>query len=229
MSLAGTDTTDTTLVNSLDNELRDQLESLKKELETTKAKCDRLEREKSDILLRRLAAMETTTSKTTASEVLKLQQKCNELQQQLEDYRDDKKSLSLKVKELEEDLMNRPTPQQAQKMADELRSKLLAAETLCEELMDENEDIKKDLRDMEIQMDELQDNFRYVDIKNLIFVYKLFFRDDQAIAYTSLKKDLDQTTKNCRILSFKLRKAERKSIELETDKQELEKQLKDVR
>lgn len=108
--------------------------------------------------------METTTSKTAASEVLKLQQKCNELQQQLEDYRDDKKSLSLKVKELEEDLSNRPTPQQTQKLADELRSKLLAAETLCEELMDENEDIKKELRDMEVQMDELQDNFRYIHV-----------------------------------------------------------------
>lgn len=144
----------------MDNELRDQLESLKRELDTTKSKCERLEREKSDILLRRLAAMETTTSKTAASEVLKLQQKCNELQQQLEDYKDDKKSLSFKVKELEEDLANRPTPQQSQKAAEELRSKLLAAETLCEELMDENEDIKKELRDMEEQMDELQDNFR---------------------------------------------------------------------
>lgn len=52
--------------------------------------------------------------------------------------------------------------------------------------------------------------------------------DDQAIAYTSLKKDLDQTTKNCRILSFKLRKAERKAEQLDMDKQNLEKQLKDV-
>ncbi|XP_018565745.1 putative leucine-rich repeat-containing protein DDB_G0290503 isoform X3 [Anoplophora glabripennis] len=212
VSLAGTETTDTTLVDAQDTEFRDQLESLRKELETTKTKCDRLEREKSDILLRRLAAMETTTSKTTATEVLKLQQKCNEMQQQLEDHRDEKKSLTLRVKELEEDLEQRPTAQQAQKVADELRSKLLAAETLCEELMDENEDIKKELRDMEEQMDELQDNFR----------------EDQAVEYTSLKKDLDQTTKNCRILSFKLRKAERKSTQLEFEKAECEKKLKDI-
>lgn len=78
----------------------------------------------------------------------------------MEDFRDDKKSLSLKVKELEADLENRPTAQQAQKIADELRSKLLAAETLCEELMDENEDMKKELRDLEEEMEELQDNFR---------------------------------------------------------------------
>lgn len=53
-------------------------------------------------------------------------------------------------------------------------------------------------------------------------------RDDQAIAYTSLKKDFDQTTENCRILSFKLRKAKRKAVQLETEKHDLEKQLKDV-
>lgn len=143
-----------------DNELKEQLDSIRQELETTKAKCDRLEREKSDILLRRLAAMETITSKTTASEVLKLQQKCNDLQSQLEDYRDEKKSLSLRVRELETELDSRPTPQAVQKVADELRSKLLAAETLCEELMDENEDMKKEMHDMEEQMDEMQDNFR---------------------------------------------------------------------
>lgn len=104
--------------------------------------------------------METTTSKTTATEVLKLQQKCNQMQQQLEDYVDDKRSLTLRVKELEADLDLRPTAQEAQKVADELRSKLLAAETVCEELMDENEDMKKELRDMEEQIDEMQDNFR---------------------------------------------------------------------
>ncbi|XP_076261708.1 uncharacterized protein LOC143197279 isoform X2 [Rhynchophorus ferrugineus] len=211
ISNAGTETTDTTLIGP-DNELREQLDAVKKELEATKFKCDRLEREKSDILLRRLAAMETTTSKTTATEVLKLQQKCNELQQQLEDYKDDKRSLSLKVKELEADLDLRPTVHETQKISEELKSKLLAAETLCEELMDENEDMKKEIRDMEEQIDEMQDNFR----------------EDQAVEYTSMKKELDVTTKNCRILSFKLRKAEKKAEQLEYEKVELEKKMNEV-
>lgn len=53
-------------------------------------------------------------------------------------------------------------------------------------------------------------------------------REDQADEYTSLKKELEQTTKNCRILSFKLRKTERKVESLETEKQEVEKKLKEV-
>lgn len=134
------------------------------------------------------------------------------MQQTVEDIKDEKRSLALRVKELEVDLDQRPTAQSAQKIADELRSKLLAAETLCEELMDENEDIKKELRDVEEQMDEMQDNFR----------------EDQAVEYTSLKKELDQTTKNCRILSFKLRKSERKSEQLEHEKIEYDKKLKEV-
>ncbi|XP_071054552.1 putative leucine-rich repeat-containing protein DDB_G0290503 isoform X2 [Onthophagus taurus] len=211
VSLAGTETTDTTLVDQNEIEYRDQIDSLKKELETTKSKCDRLEKEKSNILLRRLTAMETSSSKNS-TEVLKLQQKCNELQNILDDYKDEKKILSLKVKELEEEVDQRPTAQQAQKIADDLRSKLLAAETLCEELMDENEDMKKELRDLEDEMEEMQDNFR----------------EDQADEYTSLKKELEQTTKNCRILSFKLRKTERKVEQLETEKGEIDKKLQEV-
>lgn len=46
--------------------------------------------------------------------------------------------------------------------------------------------------------------------------------------YTSLKKELEQTTKNCRILSFKLRKTERKAEQLETEKNEMQKKLNDV-
>lgn len=96
-----------------------------------------------------------------SQQVLKLQQKLNELQNEAEDLRDEKKSLSLKVKELEEELEVRPDKAAMQRTVDELHSKLLAAETLCEELMDENEDMKKELRDMEEEIEEMQDNFRY--------------------------------------------------------------------
>lgn len=59
--------------------------------------------------------------------------------------------------------------------------------------------------------------------------YLFCFREDQAVEYTSIKKDLDQTTKNCRILSFKLRKAERKVEQLENEKEETKKKLAEVK
>lgn len=145
-------------------------------------------------------------------QVLKLQQKVNELQSQAEDLRDEKKSLTLKVKELEQEIDNRFSNAEQKRLTEEMQAKLAAAETLCEELMDENEDIKKELRNMEEEIEEMQDNFR----------------EDQADEYTSLKKELEQTSKNCRILSFKLRKSERKSEELETAKREVEQKLQDI-
>ena len=194
-------TTDTTIVDRNDKELLDEIESLKRELEMVKSRCERAERDKSDILLRRLASIDTMSNKNTASEALKLQQQVNELNQVVEDLRDEKKFLSVKVKELENDVKNRPH----KNMEDELKDKYMQAEKLCEELMDENEELKRELRNMETEIDEMHDNFR----------------EEQADEYASLKKELDQTTKNCRILSFKLKKSDRKIEQLESEKRAL--------
>lgn len=193
-----TDTTETTLVDRKENEFKEENEMLKRELDTVKARCERAERDKSDILLRRLASIDTTSNKTAASEALKLQQKVNEMKQQIEDLQDEKKSLNQKVKEMTSDMKNRVT----KSIEETLRSKLEQAERMCEALMDENEDMKRELKNMESEIDEMQDNFR----------------EEQADEYVSVKKELEQTTKNCRILSFKLKKSERKIEQLEIEK-----------
>lgn len=188
-------TTETTLVDKKESELREEMEFLKRELDNMKTRCERVEREKSDILLRRLTSMDTSSNRTAATENLKLQQKVNEMKQKLEDLEDEKKALSQKVKEFSS---------KGSKSAEEtLRAKLEQAEKICEALMDENEDMKKDLKNMESEMDELQDNFR----------------EEQADEYVSMKKEMEMTTKNCRILSFKLKKSERRVEQLELDKQ----------
>lgn len=194
-----TETTETTIVDHTDiHEMKEEIESLRRELETVKARCERAEREKSDILLRRLASMDTVSNKTAASEALKLQQKVNEQKQLIEDLQDEKKFLTAKVKEIESDVKARG----AKNVEEQLRQKLEQAETLCEELMDENEEIKRELRTMEAEIEEMHDNFR----------------EDQADEYASIKKELDQTTKNCRILSFKLKKSDKKIEQLEAEK-----------
>lgn len=193
-----TETTEATLLDRHDNELKEEIEMLKRELETIKARCERAEREKSDILLRRLSTMDTTSNRTAAAEAFKLQQKVNELKQQLEDLQDDKKYLNQKVKELTTELEVRPS----KSVEEMLRNKLEQAERMCEALMDENEDMKRELKNMESEIDEMQDNFR----------------EEQADEYVSVKKELEQTTKNCRILSFKLKKADRKIEQLESEK-----------
>uniref|UniRef100_A0A182NAM2 hydroxymethylglutaryl-CoA lyase n=1 Tax=Anopheles dirus TaxID=7168 RepID=A0A182NAM2_9DIPT len=181
-----------------EKELQEEIESLKRELDTVKARCDRAERDKSDILLRRLASQDTVSNKTAASEALKLQQKVNEQKQLIDDLQDEKKFLTSKLKEMSADMNARGS----RSVEEQLRQKLDQAETLCEELMDENEEIKRELRSMETEIEEMHDNFR----------------EEQADEYASLKKELDQTTKNCRILSFKLKKSDRRIEQLESEK-----------
>ncbi|XP_052745428.1 muscle-specific protein 300 kDa [Bicyclus anynana] len=215
-STVGTVTTDTetTLIDPNIKDYQDQIESLKGEVDLLRKRCERVEKEKSDILLRRLANIDTTNKYSTgrSSEVLKLQQKVNELTAQNEDLRDEKKHLNLKIKEMEAEIESRPSIESQTRQIEQLRAKLLAAETLCEELMDENEDMKKELRDLEEEIEEMQDNFR----------------EDQADEYSSLRRELEQTIKNCRVLSFKLKKTERRAEQLEQEKADQEKKLLEI-
>ncbi|XP_073824644.1 LOW QUALITY PROTEIN: uncharacterized protein [Musca autumnalis] len=176
------------------HDTQEELKNLRKELDAMKQRAEKAEREKSDILLRRLASMDMAPNRTAASEALMLQQKVNELKEQLEKITEEKRKLNTRMKELENN------PKSAE---NELRRKLQAAEQICEELMEENQEAKKEIMNLQAEMDELQDTFREDDIK----------------AKTNLQKDLEKTTKNCRILSFKLKKCERKIETLELERQ----------
>lgn len=155
--------------------------------------------DKNEIALRRMAFTEKGTNQLTSNDTAKLQFKVNDLSRQLEDLKYEKLHLTTKIHDLEKSLSIKASKTDE----DELRKKLQAAEQLCEELMDENNEVKKELRGMEEEIDEMQDNFR----------------EDQTNEYSTLKKDLEATTKNCRILSFKLKKSERKIEQLEQEKQ----------
>lgn len=188
-----TSSTTSTASKSQDtNGMQEQMKALKLELETMKTRAEKAEREKSDILLRRLASMDTASNRTAASEALNLQQKLNEMKEQLDRVTEDKRRLNLRMKELE----NKGSES-------ELRRKLQAAEQICEELMEENQSAKKEILNLQAEMDEVQDTFR----------------DDEVKAKTSLQKDLEKATKNCRILSFKLKKSDRKIETLEQERQ----------
>ncbi|XP_011863436.1 PREDICTED: GRIP and coiled-coil domain-containing protein 2 isoform X2 [Vollenhovia emeryi] len=192
--------------NDVEFIIQNETEKLRSQLNDMRARCEKAEKEKSEILLRRLSTMETMSNKTSTGEVAKLQKKNEALVQE-------KNVLLAKIRSLEKEAIGKPYRGERDKTHDELRSKLKAAESLCESLMDENEDMKKEIRQLEEEMYELQDNFR----------------DEQADEYTRLRKSLEQSNKNCRILSFKLRKVERKTEELENERSALEKKYEEVK
>ena len=66
----------------------------------------------------------------------------------------------------------------------------------------ENSTLKNEIQDLRNEMEELHDQFRL----------------DDADEFRQLQAELDIAAKNCRILQFKLRKAERRNEELENEK-----------
>lgn len=177
------------------DERLEELKKLRLELDTMKARAEKAEKEKSDILLRRFASIDSTSNRTSASDALNLQKKVNELKDQLDKITEEKRKLNTRMKDME-----RSSGKTAEH---DLKRKLNAAEQICEELMEENQAARKEIMNLQAEMDELQDTFR----------------EDELKAKTTLQKDLEKTTKNCRILSFKLKKCERKIESLEQDRQ----------
>lgn len=162
---------------------------------------------------------------------------------------EERSSLQAKIKSLERELNVKTHKSERERAAEELRSKLKAAEAVCESLMDENEYMKKEIRELEEEIYEMQDNFRCKGERCRVFFFfyylskkwlihgKIFFfffflhqlkREEQADEYTKLKKNLEQSNKNCRVLLFKLKRIERKAELLEADKTDLENKYEQV-
>lgn len=56
-----------------------------------------------------------------------------------------------------------------------------------------------------------------------------YFREEQDNEFLMLRREFDQVSKNCRILAFKFKKAERRMEELDNEKIENDKKTKEVR
>ena len=89
------------------------MNSLRKELDRYRTRCERLEREKDD-----LTSKKTRVSgmNGTSSESMRLQQRIRELETSNEDLMDDKRSAELRVAELERELESRPSAAQTHKV-----------------------------------------------------------------------------------------------------------------
>lgn len=162
-------------------------------VETPIKKPELVAKEKSETVFRKSAYEDFASkpSKNSSFESTVLQDKVKEMRNQIEELKNDKRILALRLEQ------NKPS-----KPNEDIKQRLKAAEQLCEELMSENKTIKKDLRGMETEIDEMHDAFH----------------EEQSNECMKLRKELDQTNKNCRVLSFKLRKSEKRLEQMEQDK-----------
>uniref|UniRef100_A0A1I7X4G8 Shootin-1 n=1 Tax=Heterorhabditis bacteriophora TaxID=37862 RepID=A0A1I7X4G8_HETBA len=95
---------------------------------------------------------------------------------------------------------------------EKLKEKIRTTEALCDEIMEENEGLKAEVKDLQQEIEEMQDQYREEEIEE--------FRE--------LQRELEQNAKNCRVLQFKLRKAERMKEQTETEKFQMQTKLNDL-
>ncbi|KAK7592726.1 hypothetical protein V9T40_007478 [Parthenolecanium corni] len=197
-------------VNEFPSQVR--TENFKLELENLKIRCEKAEKERNEMLMRRVAFLDSSVAtKTTAAESSKFHEKIINLTETCETLTNEKKGLVSRIRQLEvENKCGRSVTVENEIAS--LKTRLQAAESLCEELANENGKMKRELRDREDEIQEMRDNFR----------------ENEVDEYSSLKKELEQIGKNCRILSFKLRKSERKAEQLEAEKLESERKSKEA-
>merc|ERR550532_1018901 len=87
-----------------------------------------------------------------------------------------------------------------------LNRKIEELENQSDEFLDENLSLKHEVKDLQLEMEEMHDQFR----------------EEEALEFRELQKELEATAKNCRILQFKLRKAERRNDQPENDRLTME-------
>ncbi|CAF1656710.1 unnamed protein product, partial [Adineta ricciae] len=80
---------------------------------------------------------------------------------------------------------------------------------VCEALRQQNDALRQELHDIRREMDEITDQFRTEDAEE----------------FKQLQAELEIAAKNCRILQFKLRKAEKRNENIEAEKTTLEERI----
>ena len=91
-----------------------------------------------------------------------------------------------------------------------LQKKLEDFENKCYDVEHENSQLKHEIRDLQLEMEEMHDQFR----------------EEEALEFRELQRELEATAKNCRILQFKLRKSERRNEQIEADKLQYEDKIR---
>ncbi|VDK46408.1 unnamed protein product [Anisakis simplex] len=177
------DLTDASLMKEEIAHLKEEVSKLKQEKENWNARRKKLDNDGEESLIELL------------------EERLSEAENCIQDYRDENTVLKCELHAVQDG-----------SEVSRVTEKLKAAESLCEELMEENEALKADVKDLQQEIEEMQDQYREEEIEE--------FRE--------LQRELEQNAKNCRILQFKLRKSERIRDQLETEKQHLEAKVNDL-
>ncbi|XP_014678758.1 PREDICTED: protein SOGA3-like, partial [Priapulus caudatus] len=112
-------------------------------------------------------------------------------------------------------LASRGAPLYDAGMAEELisqRDKMATTEHAYSLLLGENASMRREISALQVEIDEMQDQFR----------------EEEAEEFRETQRELEMAAKNCRILQYKLRKAEKRNETAEADRQHFEERLREL-
>ncbi|XP_041360783.1 trichohyalin-like [Gigantopelta aegis] len=191
---------------SKDLELRqkeNELDKLKKRLVEMEEKSRKLDEENAALKKAALQHKKEETEK----QLTELQRHLGQMEERCFKLESDNKSLLDKLHEQETEVRR---DSHGHKELGDLDSHLVNSEKECRDLDGENLKLRNEIIQLREEMDEMYDTFRENEVEE--------FRD--------LQKEMEYTAKNCRILQFKLRKAERQNEQLDSDRKQYEERLR---
>lgn len=191
--------------------IENDVEKLKQELLKMAEKCQQLEEENRS-LKHGLSAKEFDHTELEKQKhevevlILGLQEQLTSMEDRCVRMESENSNLMSKLRKQEESSKHQPATEETQ----EIQENIQYSESMVEELIEENENLKQEIQDLKVEMEEMYDSFR----------------DQEAEEFRELQKELEITAKNCRILQFKMRKAERRNEQLEDDRNQFEDKLR---
>ncbi|VDM31454.1 unnamed protein product [Hydatigera taeniaeformis] len=194
------------------------VEELENDFFDLEDKYDALARERNDLSLELEAKVRSVEELQASLEQYKekvntLERRCTHLEEEIKGYRE-----RLRLPESDQGgVAGGATDIKASLSAaleggecnDDLKSRLNQVEQLCQDVMEENEALKEEIEEMQREIEEMHDHFQEED------------RDSMR----EMQRDLEAANKTCRILQFKLRKAERRFEQVEAERASLEERL----
>ncbi|KAL5014691.1 hypothetical protein ScPMuIL_008961 [Solemya velum] len=177
------------------------LEKLRTKLKAMEEKCKKLEEEN-----------RSASDKEGSRNGDCLQKEKDEFENTIKSLQDQLSSAKAEIVQLQTENENlvRKNETDSESLLEKTKQELKECEALCDDLEDENLMFKHEIQDLKNEMDEMYDSFQ----------------DQEASEFRELQKDLDRTTKNCRVLQFKLRKSERRTQAVEGERIQSQEKLK---
>jgi len=217
-------------IDELSRKLKDAEEKSKKAEDSQKMSILRLEARlaEAEVTKSRLKTEKETQLKEVRDSVQSLEANYQLLLKSEKEAKNSLKEKEERVKTLEKEVQlvmasgggkNRPKSiadipeQKRQELADSvLKGRNQDLEVEIQVVKNENDRLKNEAKDLQEEIDEMQDTFR----------------EDHAEEFRELQKELEITAKNCRILQYKLRKAERKGEITEAERAAYEEKIQSL-